>query len=35
MVQSWLDKYCRLLTALMVAALAMMVVLVFANVVLR
>lgn len=35
MVQSWLDKYCRLLTALMVAALAIMVVLVFANVVLR
>ena len=35
MVQSWLDKYCRLLTALMVAALAIMVVLVFANVMLR
>jgi TRAP-type transport system small permease protein len=35
MLQSWLDKYCRLLTALMVAALAIMVVLVFTNVVLR
>jgi TRAP-type transport system small permease protein len=35
MVQSWLDKYCRLLTILMVAALALMVVLVFTNVVLR
>lgn len=35
MLQSWLDKYCRFLTALMVAALAIMVVLVFTNVVLR
>lgn len=35
MIQSWLDKYCRLLTALMVVALAIMVVLVFTNVVLR
>lgn len=35
MIQSWLDKYCKLLTMLMVLALGIMVVLVFANVVLR
>lgn len=35
MVQKWIDNYCRALSALMVASLALMVVLVFTNVVLR
>jgi TRAP-type transport system small permease protein len=35
MVYQWIDRYCRALGFLMVAALAVMVVLVFGNVVLR
>ena len=35
MLQTALDRYCRVLSALMVAALALMVLLVFTNVVLR
>ena len=35
MLQSWIDKYCRFLSILMAAALAIMVVLVFTNVVMR
>ncbi len=35
MVNAWIDRYCRLLGLLMVACLALMVVLVFGNVVMR
>ena len=35
MLQTWINRYCRFLSLLMVAALALMVVLVFVNVVLR
>ena len=35
MLQTWIDRYCRLLSVLMVACLALMVVLVFGNVVMR
>lgn len=35
MIQTLIDRYCRLLSALMAASLALMVVLVFTNVVLR
>ena len=35
MLNTWLDRYCKMLSVLMVGALALMVLLVFTNVVLR
>ena len=35
MLQTWIDRYCRLLSVFMVLGLALMVVLVFTNVVMR